>query len=88
MISIVGTIVIPQFFATGGVSASGSCSLVFKNAICHTHPPGTKGWYHNDLRGQPAGPSISQLNVTSYSNSLQFRVPHLKQDQEIFASVE
>jgi hypothetical protein len=50
MISIVGTIVIPQFFATGGVSASGSCSLVFKNAICHTHPPGTKGWYHNDLR--------------------------------------
>ncbi len=38
MIFIIGTIVISQFFATGGVSASGSGSFVLQNVICHTPP--------------------------------------------------
>lgn len=37
MIFIIGTIVISQFFATGGVNPSGSGSFVFRNVICHTH---------------------------------------------------
>ncbi len=35
MIFIIGAIVISQFFAAGGVSASGLGSLVFQNVICH-----------------------------------------------------